>query len=47
MSPFKSKSQARKFAVMAGKGEIPMKTFRAWANETKNFERLPEKKRKK
>lgn len=45
--PFKSKAQARKFAVMAGKGEISMKTFREWSNATKSYEKLPERKKKK
>lgn len=47
MSPFRSKSQARKFARMAATGEISMKTFKHWANETPNFKKLPERKKKK
>ena len=45
--PFSSKAQARKFAVMAGQGKISMKTFREWSNETKNYDKLPEHKKKK
>lgn len=45
--PFKSKAQGRKFAQMAARGEISMKTFREWANTTKNFNKLPERKKKK
>ncbi len=46
MSPFKSKAQARKFAVLAGQGKISMATFREWSNATKNYKRLPEHKKK-
>lgn len=45
--PFKSKAQARKLAVMVGKGEFPMSKFKEFANATKNYDRLPERKRKK
>ncbi len=45
--PFVSKAQAKKFAEMAAKGEISMKTFKEWAEATKNYGRLPEHKKKK
>jgi len=44
--PFKSKAQARKLAVMTAKGEFPKKKFEEWANKTKSWEKLPERKKK-
>ena len=45
--PFRSKAQAKKFAQMAAKEEISMATFKEWANATKNYNKLPERKKKK
>jgi len=45
--PFKSKAQARKLAVLTAKGQFSKEKFREWAESTKNFKRLPERKKKK
>jgi len=44
--PFKSKAQARKLAVLVGKGEFPKDKFVEWDNATKSWKRLPERKKK-
>lgn len=45
--PFKSKSQARKLAMLTAQGKFPKKAFEEWANATKSYKRLPEKLKKK
>ncbi len=42
MSPFKSLSQARRFASLAVQGKITDETFNRWTKET-DFRKLPEK----
>lgn len=44
---FKSKAQARRLAVMTARGEFPKSKFEEFANATKNYGRLPERKKKK
>jgi len=44
--PFKSKAQARKLAMMTAKGEFPKSKFEEFARSTKNFKKLPERKKK-
>jgi len=45
--PFKSKAQARKLAILTAQGKFPKKSFEEWAHATKNFKKLPERKKKK
>lgn len=44
--PFKSKKQARKFALLMHQGKISRKTFQEWASHT-NFKKLPLRAKKK
>lgn len=44
--PFKSKAQAKKLAVLTAQGKFPKAKFEEWANATKNYSRLPERKKK-
>lgn len=43
MSPFKSRSQLRKFGAMVKRGEISQAKFDEWAHATKNIKKLPER----
>jgi hypothetical protein len=48
MSPFRSKSQVRKFGAMLKRGEITQATFDKWVKHTpKSLKKLPERVRKK
>lgn len=47
MSPFKSKSQLRKFGAMVGRGEISKTTYKKWKKHTPNLKKLPERVKKK
>lgn len=42
---FKSKAQARKLAVLTALGKFPKEKFEEWASATKNYKRLPERKK--
>jgi len=47
MSPFRSKSQVRKFGAMLNRGEISKATFDKWVKHTKgSLKKLPEKVKK-
>lgn len=46
MSPFKSRSQLRKFGAMSKRGEISKATFEKWKRHTPNIKKLPERKKK-
>ena len=43
MSPFRSKSQLRKFGAMVKRGEMSQKKFDQWLRETPNIKSLPER----
>lgn len=45
--PFKSKAQVKKFAVLEKQGKLPKGTIKAWAKETPNMKKLPNKKKSK
>lgn len=45
--PFKSKSQMRKFFQLEKEGKLPTGTAKAWADETPNIKKLPNKKKEK
>ncbi len=47
MSPFRSKSQVRKFGAMVKRGDISQATFNKWRKHTPNIKKLPERKKKK
>lgn len=44
--PFESKSQQKLFFAKEAREELPQGTARRWAHETKDIQRLPEKKQK-
>lgn len=45
MSPFKSKAQFDKFLQLEREGKLKTGTTRKWLKETKNFKRLPKRKK--
>lgn len=44
--PYRSKAQVRKFAVLEKQGKLPKGTTKAWAKETPNMKKLPNKVKK-
>lgn len=47
VSPFRSKSQVRKFGAMVKRGEISQRKFDEWLKATPSVKKLPEKVKKK